>query len=185
MTATKREPWPFEWPPAPGATVELWLPELGEAALRATYAKMSNEPLKTVLSAHGLRVSDRTGVATIAGVRPFRGGTAVSVSLRRRRWLPEPLSFDHVRHPIAAVLGTLFVIGLGFGPPVPANIYRGCVALMIGASSIIIAMWGLGYHLQARENAQRASTRCLQGLGRALAELGARPLPANDSPFRR
>ncbi len=165
--------------------MELWLPEQRETALRATHARMSEAPLKTVLSEDGLRVSDRTGVATVAGARPFRGGTAVRVTLRRSRWLPEPLSFDRMRYPIAAALGTLFVIALGFGPTVPANIYRGCVALMIGVSSIIVAMWGFGYHLQARENAQRASTRCLQGLGRALAELGARPLPANDSPFRR
>lgn len=161
------------------------MPERGDAALQATYAKVSNEPLTTVLSEHRLRVADRTGVATVAGARPFRGGTVVTVSLRRCRWLPEPLTFDRMRYPIAAALGTLFVVALGFGPPVPANIYRGCVALMIGASSIILAMWGLGYHLQARENAQRASTRCLQGLGRALVDLGARPLPANDSPFRR
>ena len=185
MPRATPEPWPFEWPPAPGSGVELWLPELGEAALTAMHARVSGEPLKTVLSERGLRVSDRVGVATVTDARPYRGGTAVRVSLRRRGWLPEPLTFDLLRYPIASALGTLFVLALGLGPPVPADIYEGCVLLMVVATSIICAMWAVGYHLEARANARRASTRCLHGLGRALADLGARPLPASDSPFRR
>ena len=185
MSLAKPEPWPFDWPPAPGSGVELWLPEVQESAIPAMRERICDERLTTVMSERALRVSDRVGVATVADARPYRGGTVVTVSLRRRGWLPEPLTFGLLRYPIASVLGTLFVVSLGFGPPVPPNIYQGCVLLMIAATSIICTMWGIGYHREARDNARRASTRCLHGLGCALADLGARPLPASDSPFRR
>lgn len=178
------QPWPFEWPPAPGARLDLWLPESPAAAVAAVRERLGLPPAGTDTGPAALRVRDRVATATVRRAHPYRGGTVVHVDLERKGWIGERPTFDSLRYPIAFLLGTAFVISLGFGPPVPLGIYRGCVALMIVSSLIMCGMWAIAYHRQAKQNALRAEID-LDALGLALAQAGARPLPPTDNPFRR
>ena len=61
MSLAKPEPWPFDWPPAPGSGVELWLPEVQESAIPAMRERICDERLTTVMSERAQAVAKETG----------------------------------------------------------------------------------------------------------------------------
>ena len=133
-------------------------------------------------------ICDDTRVAKFQCHEERKGGTVVSINLKRRRWVWGRESFDSLRYPLVTTFGALFVawLGLGRAHMIPSGVYGGCVWLMSTMAACFWLMWGVEYLRESAQNARvTSSPDFLDALGHLLLELGAQAEPVTEHPFRR
>jgi hypothetical protein len=135
-----------------------------------------------------LAISDDVQTATLRPSSTRAGGTVISIDLRNRRRALRRPSFDSIRYPLVVTLGAAFVASLGLAEveTMHAGVYRGSVVMMTAMAALFWLMWGVGMvHERRNWMVRNPAPRVLDALGTVLFELGARPLPVKESPFRR